>query len=98
MKPMIDLDEINRLVSALDFGTASAVKRGRNPAFPYVPIIDHGDRTENPARGNAFKTRAEAVAEAQRCIDARREHLRRTLAEPRMRALREQHGLPRDIT
>ncbi len=83
---------------------ASAAKRGRNPKFPWVPIIDYGlqttgvhrTRTEQ-LRAKAFANRADAVAYAQRTLDARAEDLRRKLADPRYRALREQHGLPREL-
>lgn len=86
------------------FGRASAARRGRNPAFPYVPVIDHtipGDdghttRTEQ-IRGKAFATRPEAVGYAQRVIDARMATHERGLVTPRYRALREQCGLPRDL-
>ena len=49
---------------------ASAVKRGRNPRFPYVPIVirDNG-RTHQTNSIKAFATRAEAVAHAQAWID-----------------------------
>lgn len=49
---------------------ASAVKRGRNPAFPYVPVVvrDNGS-THNTNTRNAYATREEAVAFAQRWID-----------------------------
>jgi hypothetical protein len=81
------------------FGRASAVKRGRNPRFPYVPVIVYadGDRTHNPLQGNAFATREEAVACAQRCIDSFITGKRADLANPRYRALRESLGLPREI-
>jgi hypothetical protein len=84
-------------VAAADFGVASARKRGSNPEFPYVPVIERGESTKNPARGRAFATREEAVAAAQRQIDAQREKLAADLATPRYRALRGYHGLPREL-
>ena len=49
---------------------ASAVKRGRNPRFPYVPVIVRDDgSTHNTNTRNAYATREEAVAFAQRWID-----------------------------
>lgn len=49
---------------------ASAVKRGRNPAFPYVPVVIREDgSTHNTNTRNAYATRDEAVAYAQRWID-----------------------------
>lgn len=90
---------IQEAAAAADFGVASARKRGRNPEFPYVPVIEHqnGQRTANPVKGLAFATRAEAVAQAQRQIDAQRAALATKLGERRYRALREQYGLPREL-
>jgi hypothetical protein len=49
---------------------ASAVKRGRNPAFPYVPVVLRDDgRAHNTNSVKAFATRPEAVAHAQAWID-----------------------------
>lgn len=49
---------------------ASAAKRGRNPRFPYVPIVVREDgRTHNTNTKNAYATRDEAVAYAQKWID-----------------------------
>ncbi len=95
-------DLIAAAVAAADFGTPSARKAGRNPRWPYQPVvvttgIDGGTRTTIiPKR--AFATREEAVAFAARHIDAGRDSLARSLADPSCRALREQHGLPRDLT
>lgn len=98
------LEQIDAVVASIDFGVASAVKRGRNPAYPYVPVIKYPNRnstreqkSRNPYAGVAYRTREEAVAKAQACIDASREHLRRHLADPRTRAYREQLGLPREL-
>lgn len=87
-----------------NFGKASAAKRGRNPRFPYVPIIDYGPqegvvpctRTEQ-IRKRAFATREEAIACAQRVIERNIAVHERTLVTPRYRALREQCGLPREL-
>lgn len=64
--------------------TPSAVKRGRNPAFPYVPVIvceayATPDRliprsTFNPNTHCAYATREEAVAHAQAWLDAAAAH------------------------
>lgn len=89
-------DSINSAVAAVNFGTATAVKRGRRPEWPYVPIVDHGSHTEQ-LLGVAYATRVEAVQCAERTIAARREFLGQQLRNPRYRALREQHGLPREI-
>lgn len=78
---------------------ASAAKRGRNPAFPYVPVIIYPERarTHNPVTGFAFATRQEAIACAQDHLDRLRSTICAQLAEPRHRALREQYGLPREL-
>jgi hypothetical protein len=59
--------------------TASAAKRGRNPRFPFVPIVavtmEDGPkllprhRTHNINAAKAFATREEAIAHAQAWID-----------------------------
>ncbi|MBO2461626.1 hypothetical protein [Actinomadura violacea] len=86
-----------------DFGTAKAAKRGRNPRWPYVPVIDYGPQTGVHAtrteqiKGRAYDNRADAVACAQRVINARAALHETKLATPRLRALREQHGFPREL-
>ena len=101
---------IAEAVAATNFGVASARKRGSNSDFPYVPVIEHGRRsswsawvsgevtTRNPVKGAAYATREDAVAAAQRHIDAQRADLAAKLADPRYRALREHHGLPRELS
>ncbi len=93
-------EQIAQIAQAADFGTATAAKRGRNPKYPYVPVVDHGagrwTRTTQ-IRGLAYVTRVEAVDAAQRQIDTERESLVKRLSSPRHRALREQYGLPREI-
>lgn len=94
---------IDQTVAEADFGRPSARKRGQDPRWPYVPVIEHAGTASAPKayqeqiRGFAFATRAEAVASAEAHIAAERLELARKLADPRMRALREQHGLPRDL-
>jgi hypothetical protein len=56
---------------------ASATKTGRNPKFPFVPVVVLRDATRDRAqqvRGFAFATRAEAVAFAEKTIAHREEH------------------------
>ena len=67
---------------------ASAVKRGRDPAFPYVPVVIRDDgRTHGTNSVKAFATRLGAVAHAQAWID----HARATwVAQDAARAAR--HG------
>lgn len=59
--------------------TASFAKRGRNPRFPFVPIVKHHAHPPGFAvpkdwtyqiRGFAFTTREEAIAYAQKYINA----------------------------
>ena len=97
-------EAVNAAVAKHPFGQPSAVKRGRNPKWPHVPIIDYGEQKIGVQRthteqimGKAFATREEAVAHAAKVIEARREDLRQKLHRPEMRALREHHGLPREI-
>jgi hypothetical protein len=84
---------------------AAAAKRGRNPKFPYVPIIDYGPQAQGVHRtrteqikGRAFQTQEEAIAYAERFLLRRAELLAARLADPRNRALRKAHGLPEEIT
>ncbi len=84
-------------------GTASAAQRGRNPKWPWVPILDmsalgsRGLKTQQ-IRGKAFATREEAVAYAERVVASLKAALEQRLADPRQRALREAHGLPRELS
>lgn len=94
-------DDIAAAVDAAGWPTATAAKRGRNPRWPYVPVLNYGDlRPMSPThqiRGRAFATRPEAVADAQEWIDRARAALADELARPNYRALREYHGLPREL-
>jgi hypothetical protein len=94
---------IEAVVAEADFGTASARKGGRHPKWPYVPVIVYddgrGDERQRTSQviGRAYATRDEAVASAQRQIDHMRARLGVKLRNPRLRALREQYGLPREL-
>ena len=82
--------------AAADLGAASARKSGRDPRWPYVPIIKYADRPLAPTSqvlGRAFATRSEAVAYAEQCIERERAALERKLSQPNYRALRAQHGV-----
>ena len=92
---------IAEATASADFGTPSARKTGRNPKYPYVPVITdlghHSDGSgQQQIKGLAYATREEAVEAATRHIARERQTLAERLAEPRHRALREQHGLPRE--
>lgn len=95
-------DLIAAAAAAADFGTPSARKAGRNPRWPYLPMVVttaiNGRPETTIIRKRAFATREEAVAFATRHIDSMRDSLARRLADPRERALREYYGLPRDLT
>lgn len=94
---MTTQQNIEDAVAAAEWGKPSAAKRGRNPAFPYVPVVVYPARTANLAQGRAYSTREEAVAFCQKHIEHCKQITIARLAEPRNRALREQYGLPRDI-
>lgn len=89
-------EQLDDIVSGADFGTATAQKRGRNPRWPYVPVIIHTGYQQQIC-GLAFATRDEAVACGERHIAGLRAGLRQKLLEPRYRALREQYGLPQEM-
>lgn len=93
-------DQIATVADALDLGTASARKTGRNPTWPYVPVIistHYGRKTQSQLTKVAFATRNEALEHAQRHLDTVRADIAGKLADPRYRALREQYGLPREL-
>lgn len=94
-------DEFNAAVESANLGTATARKQGRNPRFPYVPVIlitdDVGVTRQSQIKGLAYATREEAVDAAERHIWNVRAKLAIDLADPTKRALREQHGLPREL-
>jgi hypothetical protein len=95
-----DTEQIAKAAALANFGVASAAKRGRNAKWPYVPIVIHNDccrPTTVQIVGVAYATREEALARAQRHIDGCRSDLAKKLADPRMRALREQYGFPREV-
>ena len=95
--------DIDAAVELASWPTASAQKRGRRPEWPYVPVLLHAGTPESPKgyqeqiRGAAFATRDEAVAFADRMITQRKLSLADRLRVPQNRALREHHGLPRDL-
>lgn len=96
-------DAVAAARAAGHFGRPTARKSGRDPRWPYVPVIDETHLTDNHQTstrqllGVAYATRDEAVAAADRHIEALYSSLAARLAVPRHRALREQHGLPTEI-
>jgi hypothetical protein len=100
---MSSLTSLQERIDA-EFGRPSAAKRGRNPEWPYVPIIDYGHQEQGLARtrthqiqGKAFKTRDEAVGYARQRIERAKAARLLQLAEPRHRAIRQHYGLPYEI-
>ena len=96
-------EQVAAAVAAADFGTASARKSGRNPRWPYTPVIVWNDGTghlrqdKRQVLGKAFETREEAIAFAERQIAYMRERLAANLVKPGHRSEREYHGLPREL-
>lgn len=93
---------VEQAVARATWPTPSARKSGRDPRWPYVPLlvfapIDGGRGYTTQVRARAYATRDEAVAHATQRI----ENMKRTLAERLLdrgaRSLREQHGLPREL-
>jgi hypothetical protein len=82
------------------FGTATAVKRGRDARWPYVPVIKHDDFRQSTKQvlGRAFATREEAIACAQANIAGTRANLVRNMTNPGARSLRQHYGLPRELS
>lgn len=96
---MTDLaDKIEAAIAAQPWPTPSAVKRGQFDRWPYVSVLVYPHGTQNPIKGNAFETRDEAVAAAKLHLEALKNSLRERLADPRHRALRQQYGLPAEIS
>lgn len=95
---------IDAAVARFPWPKAHFAKRGRNPAKPYVPIMDYGEqeigvhrtRTEQ-IMGLAYATADEAKRRAQRQIDAHKAAFAAKLRESGMRTLRKQWGLPQEI-
>lgn len=86
-----------------DKRTASAVKRGRNRDFPFVPVLKLNQptgiaQTKNPCQGLAFATREEALDCAQKTLDGEQARLAKAMTTVGSRALREQFGFPRELT
>lgn len=97
---------LDRIVAERDFGAPTAAKRGRNPSYPYVPVIKlrsdgqqlggFGSARTRQLRGLAYATREEAIQRAQQAIDSYRRQFAIDLCKPGARDLREHYGLPRE--
>lgn len=101
---MLDESAVLAVVDAMDFGKASAAKRGRRKEWPYVPIIDYGRQRigvpvtrSKQVMGQAYATRDEAIDAARKAIEWQRNLRFRMLLDPRQRALRQQWNLPTEI-
>jgi len=97
-------DAVHAVLDTVNFGIASAAKRGRTPKFPYVPVIVYSSQATGAFRarttqikGVAYVTGDEAKDCAQRMIDKHRVQYEANLMRPGSRALRESHGLPREL-
>ena len=93
-------EQIEAVVAEADFGAPSARKTGRHPSWPYVPVVlteDTSGQHQAQVLAQAYATRPEAVAAAERHIFKLRRQVARHLADFRYRALREKYGLPREI-
>lgn len=94
--------KIDEIAANFPIGKAGAVKRGRNPHWPYIAVLKDYLGTEgsthNPFGRVAFATREEALARVDQHIAKWRAIFRDHLMNPRFRGLRSQHGLPVEIT
>lgn len=88
--------EIEEAVTKLVIGEATAVKRGRDPRWPYVPVIRYPTHTMQ-LRNRAFATASEAKDCAATALENLRDLRRQQLLMPGQRALRESVGLPREV-
>lgn len=89
-------DQIDAVLQRMDLGEAIARKVGRDPVWPYVPIIKYKAHTKQ-IMNRAFTTREAAIECAQQVIDKQREANRVMFLTPRYRAFRQQWGLPENI-
>jgi hypothetical protein len=82
---------------------ATARKSGKNPRWPYVPVIAKVGHHIGPSRteivrNRAFETRDEAITYAQRVVDHRNREFAVKLLDPCWRDLREAvFGLPPNL-
>lgn len=88
---------IRAVADAVDFGTPGYRRRGRNPRFPFVPVRNLADGRESQVQARAFADAGDALVCAAEHIDALREALVDKLGDHRHRAVREHHGLPREL-
>ena len=92
-----------RTAAGADLGQPGARKSGRDPRWPYVPLVQYTGTVVSPKPfvsqipRRAFATRAQALAYAYDHIERHRAELARKLADPRYGALRQQYGLPREL-
>ena len=97
-------DLIADAVDAVEWPAPSARKSGRDHRWPYVPVLRYrtggpgGAGYEKQLLGLAYATRIGALEAAERNVSIQRSHLAVQLAQPHKRALREHHGLPREIS
>lgn len=78
--------------ASASIGEPSARKTGRDPRWPYVPVLASDGQTRQ-ILGLAFKTREEAIQAATDHVEAWRADLLSKLVQARFRALRAQYGV-----
>src|SRR5690348_15219242 len=94
---------IQRAIDRDHFGKPTARKGGRNPKWPYVPVVRRttggkgGGGYDQQLKGKASAPRPEAVDCARHKIELSYRALRSQLLKVGNRPLREQHGLPREL-
>lgn len=93
---MSERDPFRAAAAAVDFGTPDARRTGRWASRPWVPVIRLAGRQAQVLR-LAHPTRVEALSAAEAHIERCRRHLEVQLRRPNMRALREAHGLAREL-
>lgn len=99
----VTVDMVTATVERMQWPTVVARKRGRDSRFPYVPVLRYpapaggGKGYEKQIRARAFVTADAAVAHGERVVRRQREVMVRDLLDPAKRALREHHGLPREL-
>lgn len=88
---------VEAAISAFPYPKPTAAKRGRNPKWPYVPVLDYGRFTKQ-ILGRAYSTRGEAVQAAAAAVAQLKQLDDRKLWRVGSRAMRRQFGLPGDIS
>lgn len=94
--PVSERDPFRAAAATAELGTPDARRSGRWANRPWVPVVRLDGRQAQVMR-LAYRTRVEAVTAAEGHIERCRRHLEVQLRRPNMRALREAHGLAREL-